>query len=196
MSISEKFDNVDISVSPTRSLLPVDAAHREDPAKHAISARSSVPQLDGLSWFRLSLVAGGAVAVVALVLGSFFFLTDVDAKTGDVALNDQPKIGRTPPKKLAPFVPFEVKPDSQVADEPAYVTDVPVYVAPAEKQSPTVRHIEHAAYRPPRPDHRPHLVVSRFVPTTLIIYTQNGMVKTRREPQLTAAYKKQEFVRD
>jgi hypothetical protein len=32
--------------------------------------------------------------------------------------------------------------------------------------------------------------VSEFVPTTLIIYIENGEIKTRIEPQLTAAYKK------
>jgi hypothetical protein len=37
---------------------------------------------------------------------------------------------------------------------------------------------------------RPRLIVSNFVPTTLIIYIDNGEIKTRIEPQLTAGYKK------
>jgi len=33
-------------------------------------------------------------------------------------------------------------------------------------------------------------MVADFVPTTLIIYPENGEIKTRIEPQLTAVYRK------
>jgi len=34
-------------------------------------------------------------------------------------------------------------------------------------------------------------MVTGFVPTTLVIYAENGEIKTRIEPQLTSGYKKQ-----
>ena len=40
-----------------------------------------------------------------------------------------------------------------------------------------------------RPRHQPRLVVSDFVPTNLIIYPENGVIKTRIEPQLVAIHK-------
>jgi hypothetical protein len=53
--------------------------------------------------------------------------------------------------------------------------------------SPTVRF---AAVRvKPRPLIHPQFIVSEFVPTTLIIYVDNGVVRSRIEPQL-AAYKR------
>lgn len=198
MSVPEKVDDLDIAASPTRSQPLVNGARRsgvevlkplassEHLTKQKTTADSRFPGLDHLSWFQLSLAVGSAVVAAALILSSFFIWTDADASTHDVAINEQPIIGRTPPKKEGPFVPFAVKSTPGLADEPAYV----------EKRSPVLRPAVRAAYHPRRLSRRPQLVVSKFVPTTLIIYTENGSVKTRSEPQLTAAYKKQASLRD
>ena len=36
----------------------------------------------------------------------------------------------------------------------------------------------------------PQFIVSEFVPTTMFIFVENGEVKSRIEPQLTAGYKR------
>jgi hypothetical protein len=48
----------------------------------------------------------------------------------------------------------------------------------------------HAIYRVRHLQNRRQLAVTKFIPTTLIIYVENGEVRSRIEPQLTAAYKK------
>jgi hypothetical protein len=45
-----------------------------------------------------------------------------------------------------------------------------------------------AAFRPQRVARKPRLVRTDFVPTKLVIYAEDGEIKTRIEPQLTAAY--------
>jgi hypothetical protein len=46
-----------------------------------------------------------------------------------------------------------------------------------------------AANRPRRRPPGPRLIVSDFVPTNLIIYPEDGVIKTRIEPQLVAIHK-------
>lgn len=52
------------------------------------------------------------------------------------------------------------------------------------------KRVQLAAYRPQRRPRRPHPVLTKFVPTTLVIYAVNGEIKTRIEPQVASTYKK------
>jgi len=49
--------------------------------------------------------------------------------------------------------------------------------------------VQLSAHRPRRQPRRAQLV-TRFVPTTLVIYAENGEIKTRIEPRLAAVHKK------
>jgi len=52
------------------------------------------------------------------------------------------------------------------------------------------RRVRLAAHRPAPRIRGPLISVTEFVPTTLVIYAENGEIKRRIEPQLTAVYKK------
>jgi hypothetical protein len=143
-----------------------------------------------LSWFHQSLAVGGAIALVALFLvtGLYIGIGDRPVELGrgrsDVAMNRHP---------AKTFSPAEVPPaldPSTAEDSPSTVGDVPA-AKPAARRRHSRPRPSFAAYRPRRRAPLiPQFVVSQFVPTTLVIYAENGEIKTRIEPWLTAAVRK------
>jgi hypothetical protein len=138
-------------------------------------------------------VGGGSLAVLAITIlcGLFFAMPDSASGTLDVANavpNDrQVKRSPRPPKEPGTFVPFPV------TDDPPMSTEInPAYELLNEVVKPnrTTPRTVTAAYKSRPRSRRPALIMSKFVPTTLIIYPENGVIKTRIEPQLTAVYKK------
>lgn len=146
------------------------------------------------SWFHRVLAFGGALAIIA-----FLAISLLNA------------IYRTP---VEPVSPVDVASDQSTADtlapseeldDPDTLTAVDSPFAfngfPVARNAPSPRRVSsrpfRSVYRPqtvrqqarPIVPH-PQLIVSEFVPTTLIIYIENGEIKTRIEPQLTATYKK------
>jgi len=138
-------------------------------------------------------IGGGSLAVLAITIlcGLFFAMPDsaggiLDAS--NTGPNDrQLKRSPRPPKEPGTFVPFPVSDDPPMSTEINPASEVVNEVVKPNRTTP--RTIA-AVYKPRPHSRRPALVVSKFVPTTLIIYPENGVIKTRIEPQLTAVYKK------
>ena len=142
--------------------------------------------------FGRPILVSGAVALSTLIVGAAIYLGFIGPTTyADLAENDlfprrQSERVRTPPKITIPVEIGPAKELTKITDEP---TDNPV-VTETVPVSPNIRR---AAYQPQptkRRIFRPRLSVTNFVPTTLVIYAENGKIKTRVEPQLTATYKK------
>lgn len=181
------------------------------PAKAAASETFVRPEPNGLSWFHRSLVAGVAFALGAVILASAIFVGMYDGavqQAGDpneVAEVAELAIGvQSDDRLLPPEGPLASDIFTTTSSEPAAANSA----TSSEFRNPhstfRIRKVRRsafkasarprsrfAAYRPPYEPLRSLLVVSDFVPTTLVIYIENGEIKTRIEPWLTAAYKKQ-----
>lgn len=171
-------------------------AHSEDftNSEAVIGTFSSVAPRR-FSWFHRTLAVGGALAIIAFLGAGLLFRvyrpTVEPVGPVDVA-SDQPADISTPSDKsdgLDLFSPI---------NSPFAFDGLPV-VRKAAKPRRVSSRSSGNAYRPQRTTPNPQitallrhsqLMVSDFVPTTLIIYIENGEIKTRVEPQLTAAYKK------
>ena len=138
------------------------------------------------SWFMRSLaVGGGVVAMITFTTLSSIFIAvfepaDVPG-TELVAVPRQEIEGLFPADEPAVFEDF--------LDEPADMASESLPVSRrAVKRWVQLRNrnVHLAAYKVRRTPRR-HLVKSKFVPTKLIIYPENGIIKTRIEPQITAA---------
>ena len=155
-----------------------------------------------LSWFHRSLALGGTVAMVALVLTSAIVIGMYDrpadegreiVQIGDA--NDPAQDARPDRRQLPPKVP-------PMSDKFTAADTVPTiagpgrvfefgntrYVTRVRTVSHSVRrpHVRVAAYRPRRRSPQPQLVASQFFPTTLVIYIENGLIKSRIERWLNA----------
>ena len=139
-------------------------------------------------------IGGGSLAVIVIVTlcGLFFVMPDSANGTLDVSNtvpNDrQAKRSPRPPKEPGAFLPFPFRDDPNLSAEVSPPYEMVNDVAKSVRSTP--RRIIAAIYKPRVRAHRPALVMSKFVPTTLIIYPENGVIKTRIEAQLTAVYKK------
>jgi hypothetical protein len=170
----------------------------EDPVKsEPTPVEAPLPEKNrgGSRTRRVVSVGVGSLVMLALVILSSIFsgIQDPSLETLNVSsvgmidrLEDrQPRAS----KVLGPFSSFPDKTPQRSLEQGAAAFEI-VRVMPAAR--PVV-----AVYRPERiPQRRPKLVVSKFVPTTLIIYPENGVIKTRIEPQLTAAYKRSSTLRN
>ena len=132
-------------------------------------------------WFRRFLAVGsGALVMIALVLVSAILVGINDPTTGtDVATAVQPN---DEPISLEEPVSFDLSSSSSFA--PAAVGSE--IVLPAAKRRAVRQRIEITPYRPRRYA-RPLPAEPRFVPTTLVIYSENGVIKTRIEPWLRSS---------
>ena len=145
------------------------------------------PAPNRFSWFQGALGAAGAVAVMAFVLLSAVFIGIYDPPTepsvetagdpSDAATNHRLTRTKRPPKR-----------DIFAAQNSPPPVDELSPVHPTAKPRPERPSVQIAAHRRRRQLRRPQLV-TRFVPTTLVIYAENGEVKTRVEPRLAAVHK-------
>ena len=148
------------------------------------------------SWFQSALASAGALALMALALGSAVLIgmydpppgpevsiveeapddpsdASIALESGEVLTQTEESASEVLTAQTTPLVEAEVRPMHR-----------------ATKPMP-VRRIQFVAYsRPRRQLRRPMPAVTRFVPTTLVISAENGEVKTRIEPWLTAVYRK------
>jgi hypothetical protein len=181
----------------TETLKPL--AHWEPPIRLPAAEaadRSARPYL--LSWFHRSLVFGGALATLVLVLGTGMFFAlfgpPVQVVSGpDIANNSLPIEALSTAEEVGTA-------DLFTSDESAFTYNAPAVVRSTAKRRtfrPRVRsassrpRVLFAANRAPR-RHTPvpKMIWSDFVPTNMIIFVENGAIKTRIEPQLTAVYKR------
>jgi hypothetical protein len=142
------------------------------------------PPVSRLPWFQRSLAVVGGLAVIALMFLSaiFFGMYDQPAEPS-VGLSD-PATDHGPMRTERPLKPdiFAAQNSTPAGDELPQVRSI---VKPRSERP----RVQVAAYRPRRQSRRPP-VVPRFVPTTLVIYAENGEIKKRIEPRLSAVYKK------
>ena len=148
------------------------------------------------SWFHRTLALGGALAIIAF-LGAGLLIRlyrPTVEPVGPVGVaSDQPGAISTPPDVS------EIPDGFSPINTPFAFNGFPIVPRKAPKPRRVSSHASRNVYQPqrhvPNPQitalvPRQQLIVSDFVPTTLIIYIENGEIKTRVEPQLTAAYKK------
>jgi hypothetical protein len=138
-----------------------------------------------LSWFHRSLIVTGAFAFLVFLASSLYI--GIYGPSVETVSNEfgRSRKGSVPPKDPGPF--GRILPDNS----PAADDDTTIVVSTVARSRKSRPHAELAVYRQRHPAHRrPKFVMSKFVPTTLVIYAENGQIKTRIEPQLTAGYKK------
>jgi len=138
-----------------------------------------------LSWFHRSLAAGGAFAMIALLVGSGIFL-GINRPAGDpsaMSVNEEPEAFPFPPEGHDTV-------NVLTETSPRPMSYVRRAIRPVTKRRRARPHAVAAANVRPRQSQRPKFVVTEFVPTKLIIYPENGKIVTRIEPQLTAHHKK------
>lgn len=143
-----------------------------------------------LTWFHRSLAMGGAMTVISFLLGTGIYLAlyglPVDPELGidEVAMN-RPIVETLTPNDE------QSTPDLVAADVPSAFDEVNA-ASPAARRTAARPRLTRVAFRPRsfasqriRP---PQLWVSQFIPTRMIIYVENGEVRSRIEPWLTASY--------
>ena len=144
------------------------------------------------SWFGRSLALGGGLAVIALIFLSAVFIGSYDPpaepSVGPVDTAGNPSDAATDHRPQRTERPLKSDIFAGQNSTPASGELRPLRsIAKPRLERPPV---QVAAYRPRRQPRRPRLVVTRFVPTTLVIYAENGEIKTRIEPRLAAVYTK------
>jgi len=146
---------------------------------------------NGLSWFHRSLVAGGAFAVGAFILASAIFIGMYDGAASQSELADVPEV-----TEIAEADAVQLPSEEPIAAD-TFTTPNSELRTPRSairnRTTPRSPFRSRRVLRSAPRTQQPALVtpsVEPFVPTTLIIYIDQGEVKTRIEPQLTASYKK------
>jgi hypothetical protein len=167
---------------------------------------SSRTSLHRLSWFHRSLAMSGAVVVIGLmvVTGAFLKMYGPPSASTD-NLNSSVV---SPTETSAEVQTNEIAETSDDVDDSDSLIDEnspSAFMAPdtlptAAKRRTYRPRVNRATARPSvffaanrvrrHLFPRPQFIVSDFVPTTLVIYVDKGQIKTRIEPQLTAAYKR------
>src|SRR5206468_394286 len=106
------------------------------------------------------------------------------ASTTDAPMHREKKRTATPPKARTPFDHLAVTTLPVISNEPVIIPGIDL--RPRSVNPGIVRAALHVRHLP----RTAQLATTKFIPTTLIIYVEKGEVKSRIEPQLTAAYKK------
>lgn len=145
-----------------------------------------------ISWYHRSLIfGGGAVATIVLVFLSAVFIAvnepSYEASIVGVDTPDYAAGASADDPSLAPAEETAVS-EALTSAIAALVSGELRAVRAVVKSKRSLPRVIRAASIPRR-DPRPARQVTEFVPTTLIIYPENGEIKTRIEPTLTAAYK-------
>jgi hypothetical protein len=160
------------------------------PESEAASRRRNAKRTDrnySQAYRGLSIV-GGLLALLAVIASGIMFLGVQDPAAGGITatqfrrqspLPKAPGTWVTLPSRVPPRLPVETVRDYRVIKA----------VKRDRRSVPTVDRPVLLARRV-RIIKTPRLIRTRFVPTTLIIYAENGVIKSRIEPQLTAVYKK------
>ena len=147
------------------------------------------------SWFHRTLAVGAALAIIAFL------------SAGLLIRLYRPAVEPVGPVDVASDRPADISAPSDESDNPDLFSPMNSPFAfdgssvtrktakPRRASSRASRNVYQPQRSVPNPQitallQRPQLIVSGFVPTTLIIYIENGEIKTRVEPQLTAAYKR------
>ena len=177
------------STGETEVLQPLARAENFVNNKAAIASAAAAPAR--FSRFHYALAIGAAFAMVAFILGNFltgiYFPSVQPVSPVDVASDQHPSDTLTPPEELNGTDLWSGVESSFAFDEPNAVRKA---TRPRRTMPRVLNRVVNSVYRYRPTVPRPRFIVSEFVPTTLIIYIENGEIKTRIEPQLTTAYKR------
>ena len=164
-------------------------ARWERPVKLVPAPVMTTPR--GLSWFHRSLVMGGGLSIAALVLASAMIIGVSDSATpSETAQIEFVEV----PNSIDRALPEEVPLSSDIFSTPESKTvDVAVSSRTLKQRfyrshfpriaARTKVSVRKAAVKPVKEPQQS--LVSRFIPTTLVIYIENGLIRTRIEPWLT-----------
>lgn len=143
-----------------------------------------------ISWFHRSLIfGGGAIAAVAVIFLSAVFIA-VNEPSDRVAADGIESSGYPLDGSIDISLAAAAE-DQTTAD--VFTAIEPVVLGELRSDRPVVRSNRNAvrayrsAYIPRSVSTAPQ--PAAFVPTTLVIYAENGEIKTRIEPNLSAVYK-------
>ncbi len=170
---------------------------REDRAKFKVVTEYTYvrPSTHRVSWFQRTLALGSSFALIALILLSAILV-------GIYEPTDESTIGSVDSSGDPSYLAMDRSEDTLTPiEEPLNSDTFPASPTLEDDQLRTARprisrqRVRLAAYRPLRRIRRPLRVVTKyvptdFVPTTLVIYAENGEIKTRIEPWLAVAYRK------
>lgn len=179
-----------VSLRPTGEVevlspLPLDQA----PAKTAngLLLQHGAPRI---SWFHRSLIFGGAAAAAVMIvfLSAVFIAMNERSERASADGVETPNYASdtsidetsAPVDETATADIFTSAIESQVFGELRAIRPV----VRSKRSIPQVRRAAFVPRRTPRPAHVP-----AFVPTTLVIYVEDGEIKNRIEPTLSAAFK-------
>lgn len=137
-----------------------------------------------LSWFHRSLAVGGGITMAALVLASAMVIGISDPTTGPetAQLSVAEDQNEFPIYRTREVEPAEVPLASDIFEIPdSESTNVNQVSKASRFRSSWKRHVQRATYRHKAAPVQTHLAVSQFEPTTLVIYVENGVVRSRIE---------------
>jgi hypothetical protein len=144
------------------------------------------PAARRLSWYHRSVAFSVGLAVIALIVGIVAGIYAPPEPAGfqsDLVMDRQPDDMPAFSKEPEGTAPLPATNASSAFDKPYAVRST----ARRRLSRPSFRY---SSYRPRRFIRPSLFVMSSFVPTTLIIYIENGEIKSRIEPQLAANRKK------
>jgi hypothetical protein len=154
--------------------------------RHPLLLRNGAPRI---SWFHRSLIFGGAgVAVIAVIFLSALIIAVSDpTEATSAGADESDRISDAPIANIVAATEEPAVADTEKSPVTAAVSaKLRTVRRPAriQRDLAQVRRVAHIPRRFPRPAQAP-----AFVPTTLIIYPENGEIKTRIEPTLSAVYR-------
>lgn len=133
-------------------------------------------------WFsRIVAVGSGALVMIAFVLVSAIFI-GINESELDVATIGQSEDALAKTEETT----FDIFSPSSLASASRNIGIVRSKIK-RKLARPAIRLAVHKPRRPSRPSLK--IAEPVFVPTTLVIYAENGVINTRIEPWLQAAYK-------
>lgn len=134
------------------------------------------------SWFHRSLAIGGGLAMIALVLLSAIFIGISDQRTsevGDIAYIEVNDENAVTDDQLTSSDIFSIPDQEQATSQPAARSRRTTFAARVRPRT------QPTAARPQLQIAEPEVTIAKFSPTTMIIYIENGVIKSRIEPWLT-----------
>ena len=180
-----------VSLRPTGEVevlspLPLDQPHAK--TANGLLLQHGAPRI---SWFHRSLIfGGGAVAAVAIIfLSALFIAVNEPAERASVEGIETPTYESDAPIETR----LETADQPPALDVPTYEVESQVFGELRADPRPIVRSHQHtpriqrAAFIPRR--NPAAAQAPAFVPTTLVIYPENGEIKTRIEPSLSASFR-------
>lgn len=163
----------------------IDAIPSVPATKQVLARPAATPVERPVWWYRRSVVFSVGVAIAALIAG---IVAGLYTPPGSAGIQGEALANLE--REEIWTIPSEPAPAALPATNASLGYDRRSVVTTSTVKAKLLRPVNRAPYRPSRPARPSRFVMSSFVPTTLIIYIENGEIRTRTEPQLTGLRKK------